>query len=210
MSKRTSLVAFLMITVGVFALCTLILVAFDMVPTAPAAPPLEHEALSALSLNTPKEIEEPTDTVPVRISIPTIGVDSVIVTPDSTDVAVLDRALLTGAVHYPSSVAAGQKGTMLIFGHSSYLPVVKNKAFQAFNELGTLKAGEIITIYTTSHAFDYRVRAVSLARAEDTTIHFASEESLLTLATCNTFGSKEERWVATATYAGKRSLPSVQ
>lgn len=210
MKTRISLLTYTAVTGGVFALCTLTLVALDLVPTKPATTQVESEELSTLSLEQTKQIEPPVDTVPVRISIPTIGIDTTIVTPESTDVAVLDRALLTGAVHYPSSVKAGEKGTMLIFGHSSYLPVVHNKAFQAFNELGKLHQSEIITIYTTTHAFDYRVESVELARAEDTAIYFASEESLLTLATCNNFGSKDERWVASARYVGKRPLASQQ
>lgn len=136
---------------------------------------------------------------PVRVVINEIDIDTPVITPASTDIDVLDRALLSGAVHYPSSPLAGEQGNMLIFGHSSYLPVVQNKAYQAFNELQKLTPGSIVSVYTDTTRYDYKVDRVRLARAEETVITFDADEPTLTLATCNTFGAKQERWVATAT-----------
>lgn len=143
---------------------------------------------------------------PVRIVINEIGIDTPVLTPASTDVAVLDRALLSGAVHYPDSPLAGEEGNMLIFGHSSYLPVVQNKAYQAFNELQKLTPGSMVSVYTDTMRYDYKVDRVRLARAEETVITFDADEPTLTLATCNTFGAKQERWVATATLATTAAL----
>ena len=113
----------------------------------------------------------------------------------------LDRALLAGAVRYPGSGDLGTNANVLIFGHSSYLPIVKNKAYQAFNELGKLDPGSFITVHSETHRYTYEVQRVHLANAEETLIEFTSQEPMLTLATCNTFGAKQERWVVTATLA---------
>jgi LPXTG-site transpeptidase (sortase) family protein len=141
--------------------------------------------------------------VPVRIKIDRIGLDSTILTPASADIDVLDRALLSGAVHYPGSGLLGENANMLLFGHSSYLPVVHNKAFKAFNELGTLKKGDIVIVFSESHKFTYVVDNVLLSDAEDVLVRFDSPKPMLTLATCNTFGAKEERWIVTATLLSK-------
>jgi LPXTG-site transpeptidase (sortase) family protein len=143
----------------------------------------------------------PESSVPTRITIDKIGVDVPVLTPASTDIAVLDRALLSGAVHYPGSGRLGENGNMLIFGHSSYLPVVKNDAFKAFNELSKLERGDTITVVSDTHRYVYSVETVGLSRAEETVIVLDANAPKLTLATCNSFGDEQERWVVTATLA---------
>lgn len=144
--------------------------------------------------------------LPVRVTVPSVEIDTVVVTPASTDVTVLDRALMTGAVHYPESATAGEVGNVLIFGHSSYLPVVKNKAYQAFNGLGSVRPGEQVYVYSGSHRYTYVVDEVWLARADEVVISFDAPTRQLTLATCNTFGAKQERWVLRATQVEARDL----
>ncbi len=78
--------------------------------------------------------------IPMRIVAQDISLDVSISNPVSVDVAVLDKALLTGAVRYPTSAPLGVDGTVLLFGHSSYLPVVRNQSYKAFNEIQKLKA----------------------------------------------------------------------
>lgn len=173
--------------------------------------PLRQETSDPSVLGSEKTREVPErsvirSTIPNRITIDTIGVDTPVLTPSSVDVAVLDRALLAGAVHYPESAYAGELGNMLVFGHSSYLPVVHNKAFQAFNELGKLKPGATVQVYTDTDVFEYVVQEVRLARADEVVIEFGADAPMLTLATCNTFGAKQERWVAKALQTSVRAL----
>lgn len=144
--------------------------------------------------------------IPVRISIKKIGLDTSILAPESTDIEVLDRALLHGAVHYPGSGLLGENANMLLFGHSSYLPVVHNQAFKAFNELSKLKNGDEIIVFSKKQKYVYIVNKVWLAEAGDTEVHFDSTEPTLTLATCNTFGAKQDRWVVTANLESKETI----
>lgn len=147
--------------------------------------------------------ESPT---PTRVTIDAIGIDTPIIAPESTAFAVLDRALLLGAVLYPGSGALGENTNMLLFGHSSYLPVVHNKAYKAFNELGKLEMGDEIVIESLTHRYTYVVRSVSMESAQNVRITFDANKPTITLATCNNFGEKEDRWVVTATLVEKELL----
>jgi LPXTG-site transpeptidase (sortase) family protein len=146
------------------------------------------------------------DTTPVRIVIDTIELDTPILSPESTDIAVLDRALLAGAVRYPNSAHAGERGNMLVFGHSSYLPIVQNEAFQAFNKLDDLTPGDRVAVYSSTHTYTYEVQQVELTRADEAIVNFDTSEPLLTLATCNSFGAKQERWVVQARFINATPL----
>ncbi len=212
-----------LVTLGVFTTLTLILILIDFVPeprtedAAPSTSVIVATTSAAVVAEVDEEqqpvpvatsvVEPATQTAwvptrpeatPIRIVIDRIGVDTQVLNPESTDVEVLDRALLSGAVRYPGSGGTGEVANMLIFGHSSNLPVVRNQAFRAFNQLGTLREGDIITVYSNTHKYEYTVRDVRLADAEEVVVYFDAPEPTLTLATCNTFGAKQERWVVTA------------
>lgn len=192
-------------TFGVFALLTILLIVIDFVPEPTTSYDDDAQitvvATASAGVITPDVSVSPESPEPVRIVIDAIGIDVSVTNPSSTDIDVLDRALLAGAVRYPGSGDLGTDANVLVFGHSSYLPVVKNKAYQAFNELGKLEPGSSIVVHSETHRYTYEVERVYLANAEETLIEFTSPEPLLTLATCNTFGAKQERWVVTATLA---------
>ena len=191
----------------VFVALILMLVSIDFVPERRDSVDVPSIVFAQDTVMEPVEVDEgPRSTIPVRITVGSVRIDTPVVTPESVEVEVLDRALLTGAVHYPQSALAGETGTMLLFGHSSYLPVVQNRAFQAFNELGKVKPGAEIVVHTETHTFTYTVKQVKLARAEEVTVRFEAEVPTLVLATCNTFGAKEERWVATALLTGEERI----
>ncbi len=134
---------------------------------------------------------------PVKITIDSIGLNTKIITPKNKNIDSLDRALLSGAVYYPESAMLGEKGNMLLFGHSSYLPVVRNKAFKAFNDLNKLKNGDLINVYSEKNIYTYEVVNVKHSAAKDVSVNFDSDEQMLTLSTCDNFGNKEDRWIVT-------------
>jgi len=143
--------------------------------------------------------------IPVRVNISAIGVDVSVTTPSSTDIEVLDSALLSGAVHYPGSGLAGESANMLIFGHSSYLPYVRNKSYQAFNALGTLQKGDRVIVETATDRYTYTVTHVRHETASDVEVWFDTAVPTLTLATCDVFGKKQDRWIVTATLSSMES-----
>lgn len=143
---------------------------------------------------------------PTRIVIKDIGVDTVIQNPNSVSIETLDEALLSGAVRYPGSALLGENATMFLFGHQSYLPVVKNKAFKAFNDLQKLETGDMIQVHSNSAVYEYEVESVSLVEADDALIPLAPNERILMLSTCNSFGDPGERYVVKARYTDRIAL----
>lgn len=121
-----------------------------------------------------------------------------ILNPDSREISDLDNALLSGVVRHPDSATLNQLGTVFILGHSSYLPSVRNKNFQAFNGIQDLKWGDVIKITATEGEYVYRVEKVYRARAQDITVPIAGSAKRLVLATCNSFGSVDDRYIVEA------------
>jgi len=136
---------------------------------------------------------------PKRIEIPKVGIEASVENPETTDIASLDEALLSGTVRYPTSATLGEDGNMVIFGHSSHLPVVHNQAFKAFNDIEKLTVGDTIIVYGSTYRYVYAVESVEQADAESDLIPLDVEGVKLTLSTCDTFRAKSARFVVTAT-----------
>ena len=143
---------------------------------------------------------------PVKIEIPSLGLSTTIENPTSTSANVLDELLLKGAVRYPTSAKLGENGNVVIFGHSSYLPVVMNQAFKTFDGIQKLKQGDIVTVYSAGTAYTYSVRTMKKESANDAVIQLATEGKVLTIATCNSFGEKSDRFVVTADFVESHSI----
>jgi len=135
---------------------------------------------------------------PTKIVIPAISLSATVSNPSSTDINVLDNALLKGAVRYPSSSNLGEAGNVIIFGHSSYLPIVNNKAFKTFDGIQKLKQGDRIEVIGSGHTYVYAVDTVAKGTTSDA-IPLNVQGSKLTLATCDSFGEKTDRFIVTAT-----------
>ena len=140
---------------------------------------------------------------PEHISIPSIGLDSDIENPVTTNIDKLDDELAKGPVHYPGSGTVGV-GNMYIFGHSTGFPVVINKAYKVFNDLHTLSAGDLIYVQSGDSSYEYKVRDVHKVDKNDTLIQFDTNTTMLTLSTCDSFGAKTDRYVVQADYVGMK------
>lgn len=136
--------------------------------------------------------------LPKHIKIPRIGVDVSISNPESDSVAVLDDYLTRGSVRYPGSGSL-TSGNMFLFAHSTGIKIVQNQAYKAFNNLQSLKAGDVISISgEDGKTYLYSVSSVKLATDKDVLVRFDKSDRMLTLSTCNTFGQKSERYVVEA------------
>ena len=136
--------------------------------------------------------------VPTSISIPKLNKTVSVSNPESRAVEDLDAALLSGTVRHPDSALLNQNGTVLIFGHSSYLPNVINKNFQAFNGIQNLEWGDTIEVSSGERTFVYRVDKVYRAKASGITVPIAGDKQKLTLSTCNSFGTTDDRYIVEA------------
>jgi len=176
---------------------------YDVLPDPSTKPvvAIDPKALAAAPV-----LAQTAPELPTKIEIPAIGLSQKVGNPDTTDVAKLDNALLTGPVRYPSSSKLGEEGNVIIFGHSSYLPIVHNQAFKAFDGIQKLKAGDLITVTGQGHVYTYAVESVETEDASVDAIPLSVAGSKLTLATCDSFGEKSSRFVVTATLVGTTSL----
>jgi LPXTG-site transpeptidase (sortase) family protein len=218
----------------VFTLTYLVLVALDWLPEPPMesddqteSPGLELEVVPAdevseLSPKVAGETEQDTieaaDTedselaaantavLPTEITISRLDKTVAVLNPVSRSIADLDAALLDGVVRHPDSATLGQDGNVFILGHSSYLPNVFNKNFQAFNGIQNLEWGDSIEVKSADQVYEYRVEKVYRARAQDVTVPIAGDKKMLTIATCNSFGSVDDRFIVEAKQTNVRSL----
>ncbi len=113
----------------------------NIAATAPAAP----EAQVAL---------------PERIRAEAVGMDLPVQDSSTRDIDELYEMLKKGPVRYVDSAKLGEEGNVLIFGHSSQLPIVTNKMYKAFNRVPDLKADDTITLEGGGKEYVYRVLSV--------------------------------------------------
>jgi LPXTG-site transpeptidase (sortase) family protein len=199
----------------VFLFSYLALVAIDFVPEpkTESAPientNIEEEALIEYTAEADFElpvgsINEPL--LPTTMYIKKFDRKITVLNPTSRSIPDLDAALLSGVVRHPDSADLAQDGNVFILGHSSYLPNVMNKSFQAFNGIQELQWGDVIELTANGYVMTYEVEKVYKARAQDVTVPIAGTGPRLTLATCNSFGSTDDRYIVEAKRVSIKAL----
>lgn len=190
---------FLALFVGIFFISFITLSSIGLAPLGYSLMRTGNVVLpSAPGVSDGIAVQEGEGELPVRIVIPSIGIETTVANPTATDIPSLDRALLGGAVRYPGTGALGEKGNVLMFGHSSHLPVVHNQAYKAFNDIQNLKPGDPIFVYGEEKTYVYAVEKVEQANTSTGAIPLEADGAKITLATCDNFGSKSDRFLVTA------------
>lgn len=144
--------------------------------------------------------------LPDTIHIDALNKSIPVLNPTSPTIAALDNALLDGVVRHPESAHFGDVGNIFILGHSSYLPNVFNKNYQAFNGIQELTWGDTIRLESADAEYTYRVERVYRAKAHELVVPTNWGSPRLTLATCNTLGAKEDRFIVEAALVRTRIL----
>ncbi len=196
--------SFLGIFAAIFLGSVFILAKLDLLPETLSAPVAPTVTLASSTNPAPIVGTE----FPTSIAIPAIKVAASIANPDTTNVSTLDNLLLKGAVRYPTSAELGETGNVVLFGHSSYLPVVGNQAYKTFNGIQKLVAGDMITVSSADTVYTYRVRSMMKESANDAAIPLSVAGRVLTLSTCDSFGAKTDRFVVVADFVESHSIPS--
>lgn len=204
-------IPFLVVFFLVFTLSYGVLYAVDFLPEAPATEPISNATTTPVQATTTPAVKpEPKPAsktaLPVALAIPSLDRTVTVLNPESRDITVLDAALLKGVVRHPDSAKLGEEGNVLILGHSSYLPNVTNKNFQALNGIQKMKWGETITVNSEDTVYTYRVEKVYQAKASGITIPTDIKGKRLTLVTCNSFGSTEDRFIVEAALISEKAL----
>lgn len=194
---------FVVLSLGIFGSSTAVLASLDLLPnpTVVAASPAV-----VVSSSTPAVVpvlplpRASVAELPIKIAIPKLGHTATILNTSATDVTTLDALLLKGAVRYPTSAKLGEDGNVVLFAHSSYLPIVGNKAYKTFNDIQKLSIGDTVVVYSNERTYTYRVRSVEKESASNGAIPLSVAGRVLTLATCNSFGQKSDRFVVTSDF----------
>ncbi len=150
--------------------------------------------------------EEIDTSLPVKIIFETLNKEVTVLNPQSREIADLDEALLSGAVRHPDSADFTEDGNIFILAHSSYLPNVFNKNFQAFNGIQDLTWGDKIRVQSEGMEYVYSVKKTYKAKATEVFVPETPGEANLTLATCNSFGSKDDRFMVEAKLVGEYKI----
>lgn len=210
-SKKPPVGVFLAATILIFFLSLSAADSVGFVPdyidgTAPeSAPASQSVALSSLpDLGDASLATTSLGVLPAHISIPGAGIDLDVQNPATTDLAALDALLQNGPARFTNSAKLGVPGTVIIFAHSSHLPLVHNKMFQAFNNIPELKAGDSITL-TGEDGKSYLYHVTKLYKADATNTSIDVSPSLgtrLVLVTCDTLTGKSARFVLEADFVG--------
>jgi LPXTG-site transpeptidase (sortase) family protein len=197
-------VAFFLVTVWFLGLA-------DALPEPSKENTSEAHASTSTVVETPvaqPQVKVTAGELPVRVVAAKIGLNVSIKNPSSTNVDVLDEALLSGSVRYPGSAKLGENGTVLLFGHSSYLPVVHNLAYKAFDGIQNLKAGRYGERLLSTLEYRYAVEKVVVANADEDVVELRKDAQYLTLVTCDSFTKKTDRFIMTAKFVGAYPLAS--
>ena len=188
--------SFFGIVVMVFIASYGVLATFDLLPNASSTPQARADAV--LAPGTKAQVTVASE-FPTKIVIPSLDLETIVSNPTSASLPVLDALLLKGAVRYPTSGLLGTKGSnVVIFAHASYLPIVQNQAYKAFNGIQNLKVGEKIYVSGKDRTFVYFVETVAKADANNAGVPLSVEGNKLTLITCDSFASKNDRFVVIA------------
>lgn len=210
-SKKPSKTAFLAVTVMIFVFSLSAADSIGFVPyyvdgTEPTRSRVAISNLPELGEEQTRQVPEPevVGVLPTRIRSVAINLDLPVQDSATRDIDELTEMLKDGPVRHVDSALLGEKGNVLIFGHSSQLPVVTNKMYKAFNRVPELEAGDTITLEGGGKEFVYSVISVRSVDISDPTaiIDLSKEGNKLTLVTCDTLTGKTARFVLEAELVG--------
>lgn len=136
---------------------------------------------------------------PAHIYIPDINVDAPIVTDVKTyDPSGVQLALRNGTLQYGNSANPGEKGNVVVIGHSSgQLWAPGNYKF-VFTLLDKMEVNQRIFIDYKGQRYIYRVSKTKVVPPTDISVLQHSDEPQLTLITCTPVGTSKNRRVIIA------------
>jgi len=110
----------------------------------------------------------------------------------------IQQALRNGVVHYPGTSLPGQKGNVVITGHSSYFPWDPGRFKDVFALLHDVNEGDKIVIYYDQKRYVYEITSKEVVLPADVHVLEQVDENKLTLITCTPIGTNLKRLIVTA------------
>ncbi|MBI2049840.1 MAG: class E sortase [Candidatus Staskawiczbacteria bacterium] len=120
------------------------------------------------------------------VEIPSIGVLAPIVFSKSENIKEIVKDLDRGVVYYPGSVLPGQKGQIVVLGHSSPPNWPKIKYDGVFSNLNNLKKGDKVSLWFGGKEYIYRVekKAILDVGQEITPAVLTNSNNVVVLVSC--------------------------
>lgn len=120
------------------------------------------------------------------LEIPKISISTPIIFSDSADKDSLMKDLDGGVVYYPGSVYPGQKGQIVILGHSAPLGWPKIKHDWVFSDLDKLVPGDTVLIDLNNKQYTYIVKQKTIIKkgADVPQDNIDANSNFLTLISC--------------------------
>ncbi len=149
------------------------------------------------------EIAPPDD----RVIIPRIS-QNVPIVQISTDALIrkdwkalenqVQDALRFGVVHYPGTAYPGEKGNVVVTGHSSYFPWDPGRFKDVFALLHQVNVGDQVVVYHNQKKYVYQVYSKKVVKPSEIEVLTQSGETRLTLITCTPVGTDLNRLIVLA------------
>lgn len=129
-----------------------------------------------------------------ELFIPSINVDA----PINTDITTyadwaVQIGLRSGVVHYGKTALPGQKGNMVIVGHSSEVAWAPGNYKFVFTLLNKVKTGDLIYIDYQGTRYTYQVTGSEVVDPTDFNVIQSTADPELTLITCTPVGTDWHR-----------------
>lgn len=107
-------------------------------------------------------------------------------------------ALQNGVIHYPGTAMPGQKGNVVITGHSSYFPWDAGQFKDVFALLHEVKKNDKMVLYYNQKKYIYEVVDIQTVKPNNTDVLQQTEDDRLTLITCTPVGTNLNRLIVIA------------
>ena len=136
----------------------------------------------------------------MKLVIPKTGVKAPIIFPTDTSTKGILKALEGGVGVYPGSIMPGQKGHMIILGHSSLDSWYRGNYARVFALLNRLAVGDEFLIVAGDTKYIYRITANQVFKpaAADAYMAQTVPGSMVELVTCDPVGSAANRRIVSA------------
>lgn len=107
----------------------------------------------------------------------------------------IQNALRDGVVHYPGTSQPGDRGNVVITGHSSYFPWDPGRFKDVFALLHEVVVGDTVVVYHDQKKYSYEVYEKKVVMPDQIEVLTQDGEDRLTLITCTPVGTNLKRLV---------------
>jgi len=135
---------------------------------------------------------------PPALTLPQLGIVAPIIDEPSVQESDIQNSLKRGVVHYANTAYPGQKGNVVLFGHSSGLVWSAGDYKFVFTRLNALKTNDLISVNFKGVRYTYKVADSTVVPPTDFSVVQQTSTTQLTLITCTPVGTSKNRLVVHA------------